>query len=153
MSQKLYRLWVALLVISGGIALWFASVASIRVVKFSLYNAHSSAEVVKWQVHEVSASRFAVEAEYHFSVKGIAYGGKTKFEKPQFLNRFAAENYIANIGSKSWKMWYRESNPQYSSLEREFPRKHCLQAFLTLGVFVYFFFARTMVTKFVDRLN
>jgi hypothetical protein len=147
MHQNLFRLWLVLLVTSGAIALWYSGVALVGVCKFSLLNTQTSAEVMRWQVREISSSRFAVEADYQFTVKDVTYHGKTKFENPQFLNRFAAENYIANIGAKPWKMWYRESNPTRSSLEREFPQKNCLQALLTVGVFAYFFFARSMLSR------
>lgn len=151
MHQNLYRLWVALLAISGGIALWFLSVALMGVFKFSLLNSHGFAEVTRWQVRELSSSRFAIEADYEFKVKDAVYTGKTKFEKPQFLNRFVAENYIASIGSKPWKVWYRESNPMRSNLEREFPQKDCLQALVTLGVFAYFYFARSLLSRVVRQ--
>jgi hypothetical protein len=147
MNQNLYRLWVVLLATSGAIALWFSGLALVGVFRFSLLNDHTSAEITHWQVRELSSSRFAIEADYQFKVKEVTYHGKTKFDKPQFLNRFAAENYIATLGSRSWKTWYRESNPARSSLEREFPKKNCLHALLTIGVFAYFFFARGMVSR------
>lgn len=147
MKQNLYRLWVVLMAISGGIALWFFSIAVLGIFKFAVLNTQGLAEVTHWQIRELSSSRFAIEAEYRFTVNEVVYFSKTKFEKPQFLNRFAAENYIATLGPRSLRMWYRDSYPQRSSLEREFPRKHCLQALLTLGVFAYFYFARGMVSK------
>lgn len=147
MNQNLFRLWLVLLMISGAIALWFTASALHGIVKYSLLNAHTLAQVTHWQVRELGSSRFAIEAEYQFQVNETSYRGKTKFEKPQFLNRFAAENHIAALGPTSWKTWYRERNPSRSSLEREFPQKNCLQALLTLGVFAYFFFARSMVSR------
>lgn len=147
MNQKIYRLWVVLLMISAVIALWFSGIALVGVFKFSLLNTQSTAEVLRWQVRELSSSRFAIEADYQFKIDEITYHGKTKFENPQFLNRFAAENYISSLSSKSWKMWYKDSNPTRSSLEREFPQKSCLQALLTVGVFAYFFFIRSMVLR------
>lgn len=147
MNLNLYRLWVVLLAISGAIALWFSALAVMGILKFSLLNAQATAEIMQWKVQEISSSRFAVEADYQFKVEDNVYHGKTKFDHPQFLNRFAAENYIANQDSKSWKTWYRDTNPARSDLEREFPQKSCLQALLTVGVFAYFFFARSMVSR------
>jgi hypothetical protein len=152
MHRNLYRLWVVLVLISGGIALWFSGAAIMGIVKFSLLNAQTSAEIIRWQVCEVNSSRFAVEAHYLFTVGEKSYIGKTKFESPQFLNRYAAENYIATLGSKQWKTWYRQSSPACSSLERQFPQKKCLQSVLTLGVFIYFFFARSLVMRAMGSL-
>jgi hypothetical protein len=148
MNQKLYRLWVVLLAVSGAIALWFSGIALSGAWKFSHLNSQTAAEVLSWQVRELGSSRFSIEADYQFHVDGQPFMGKTEFESLQFLNRYAAENYIKNLGAKTWKTWYKDSNPTRSSLEKEFPQKKIVQALLTLGVFVYFYFARGMLSRF-----
>lgn len=147
MAQNLYKLWLVLLIISGGIALWFSGVVSVELWKFLRLNAHTQATISNWDVRDLSSSRFAIEANYRYEINGVVYSGKTIFEKPQFLNRFAAENHVKQLEAKRWHTWYRESNPTLSSLEREFPQKKCLQALLTLGVFVYFYFVRSMLSR------
>ncbi len=146
--KNLHRLWVILLVVSGGIAVWFSGVALVSLWKYSLLNAQAPAQILNWQVCDLSSSRYAVSADYQFTINGVVYDGKTVFENPHYLNRFAAEHSIRHHSNHSWKAWYRESNPLRSSLEREFPMKKCLHALLTLGVFGYFFFARGMVSRF-----
>lgn len=150
MTRNLYRLWLVLLIISGAISLWFSGIAVDRMWKFFCLNAQSSVKVLNWQVQELSSSRFALEAEYQFEIRGTVYYGKTIFEKPQFLNRFAAENYMRIHGAESWEAWYSTSHPAYNNLEKKFPQKQCLQALLTLGVFVYFFFARGLALRLVQ---
>ncbi len=145
MARHFYRLWLILSVISGAIALWFFGIAANDMWKFFRLNAQSSVKILNWQVCELNSSRFALEACYQFELEGVIYHGKTIFEKPQFLNRFAAENYMRINGSKSRTTWYRTSNPAHNSLEKEFPQKRCLHALLTVGVFIYFFFARSMM--------
>lgn len=147
LSRNFYRLWVVLLVVSGAIALWFVMMAGSSAWKYVRLTAKAPINAVKWQVKEMTSSRYAMEGDYQFEVDGKKYFGKTILEKPQFLNRFAAENYLAIQGSKSWETWYQKSDPKCNSLERNFPKKKCLQALLTLGVFLYFFFAKTLVMK------
>jgi hypothetical protein len=149
MTRNLYRIWLVLLVASGMIVLWFSGAAAVGMWKFFSLNGQIPAKILNWQVQELSSSRFALEADYRFDVDGNTYIGKTIFEKPQFLNRFAAENYMRINGSKSWETWYRTNNPEHNSLEKEFPQKKCLHALLTLGVFIYFFFTRSMVLRLV----
>ncbi|MGC2594696.1 MAG: hypothetical protein WA347_00270 [Rhabdochlamydiaceae bacterium] len=149
--RNFYRLWVILLVISGGIALWFSGAAMPGMWKFFRLNAQVSAKVLNWQIQELSSSRFVLKADYQFDASGTTYFSHTIFERPQFLNRFAAENYMRANGSKAWEAWYRMGVPTCSSLEREFPKKQCLQALLTIGVFFYFFFARGMVQRFQNQ--
>jgi len=148
MTGNLYKLWLVLLVISAGIALWFSEIALIGVWKFTRLNTQAQATVSKWEIRDLSSSRFAVQAEYSYEVEGVAYVGKTIFENKQFLNRFAAASCIKLFEAKHWQAWYRESNPVLSSLEREFPQKQCLHALLTIGVFAYFYFARSMFSRF-----
>ncbi len=145
---QIYKLWLVLLVLSGGIALWFSGMALAGAWNFTRLNAQTPATVFKWDIQDLSSSRFAIIGEYQYEVNGAAFTGKTVFESPQFLNRFAAENYVRLIQNEPWQAWYTESKPVFSSLEREFPQKQCLQALLTLGVFVYFYFARSMLSKF-----
>lgn len=147
MTQNLYRLWIVLLIVSGGIALWFIGTALVGIWKYTLLTAQAPTQIMNWNVREISSSRFAIEAEYQFKVNALSYRGKTLFESPHFLNQFAAENYLKTLPTKDWKTWYRAKDPMSSSLERIFPQKKCLQALLTLGVFLYFYFARGMLSR------
>jgi len=145
MVRNLYRLWVVLLVVSGGVALWFTAFAVGGAWTFIRLNAKAQASVTTVQVCTLSASRFAIEASYRYEVGGVTYNGKTKFENPQFMNHFAAEHYAKLLSARRWETWYRQGDPAISSLERQFPQKRCLQALLTVGVFAYFYFARGML--------
>lgn len=147
MKRNLFRLWIVLLIISGSIAVWFSGIALANMCKFFILSSQTTADIVRWHVQEISSSKFAIEADYQFRIDHITYRGKTRFEKPQFLNRFSAENYVATVHQKSRKVWYQKGNPMNSTLEREFPQKDCLQSLLTVGVFSYFFFARSLVTR------
>ena len=145
----MYKLWLVLLIVSGGIALWFSGIALVGLWDFTQLDARTPATVLKWEIQDLSSSRFAIAADYRYEVKGASYNGKTVFENLQFLNRFAAENQVKQIEDKRWEAWYSQCNPFHSSLEREFPQKQCLQALLTVGVFAYFYFARSMLLRFM----
>ncbi len=147
MARNLYKMWLLLLVISGAIALWFSWSLASELWKFTQLNAQTTAVVSHWKVKDLPSSRFAVEAEFLYEVEGTVHKGKTIFDRPQFLNRFAAENEIKILQAKSWQTWYKKSDPAFSNLEREFPQKQCLQTLLTVGVFAYFYFARSLLSK------
>lgn len=150
MTRNLYKLWLFLLIISGGIALWFSGTAAIALWKFSRLNVRTSATVLKWEVKDLSSSRFAPQAEYQYEVNGVFYMGKTIFKSFQFLNRYAAENHVKLLELKHWDAWHQASSPALSSLEREFPQQEFLQALLTVGVFAYFYFARSLLPRFIS---
>jgi hypothetical protein len=140
MMRNFYRLWLILLMTSGAIALWFLGIASSDIWKFFHLNAKTSIEILDCQVCELPSSRFALEVHYQFEKNGTMYGGKEIVEKPQFLNQFAAENYMKTRKATTWEIWYWTKNPGYHYLVKEFPQKKCLHALLTIGVFFYFFF-------------
>lgn len=144
---SMYKLWLGLLIVSGAIALWFSGIATVQVWQYARLNAQTPATVLSWGVRDLSSSRYAIEADYRYEVKGTSHRGKTVFKHPQFLNRYAAENHAKTMEGKRWHAWYVERNPAHSSLERKFPQKECLHALLTVGVFAYFYFSRSMLTK------
>jgi hypothetical protein len=147
MTKNLYHLWWALLLISGGIALWFSGNALLGFWKFIQLDTQTSAQIFQWEIRDLSSSRFAIEASYRYEVQGRTYKGKTMFESPLFLNRYAAENYLKTLEAKGWRTWYKKRSPAFSSLEKEFPQKKCVQALVTVGVFAYFYFARSMFSR------
>jgi hypothetical protein len=149
-TRKLYQLWIVLLVVSGGIALWFSGIAASAFWQFLKLNASVPANVLAWEIKDISSSKFAPQAEFEYEIGGVTYSGKTIFSSPQFLNRFAAENQIKVLQTQRWRAWYQESSPSVSSLEKEFPRREFLQALLTVGVFAYFYFARSLMPRFIS---
>jgi len=151
--HRLYQLWLVLLLLSGGITLWFTGAALVDIYQYYILNERAPVEVLRWQVRERSPSQFAIEAEYEFRVKEVTYHGKTQLQNPQFLNRYAAESHIAKLGSPQETIWYQKSNPLHSSMEKEFPRKELTQALLTLGVFLYFLFARDKILRTLTQLS
>lgn len=147
MTRNLHRIWVTLLIVSGGIAMWFSGEAVAKLWKYSRLDSRAPASVLNWEVRDLPSARFAVAAAYSFEIKGFSYEGETVFEYPQFLNRYAAENCLKLLEAQRWQAWYRGDSPSLSSLEKEFPQKQCLQALLTVGVFAYFFFSRSMLSR------
>jgi hypothetical protein len=149
MAQKLFKLWVVLLIVSGGIASWFSIITFKELWDYMQLNAQAPATILKWEARDLGASRFGIAAEYIYEVDGISYRGSTVFKKQCFLNRFTAENHLKLLKNRRLRVWHRKGNPSFSSLEREFPQKDCLQALLTVGVFAYFYFARSLFKYFL----
>lgn len=149
----MYKLWLVLLVIAGGIALWFSGIALYNGFGYWKLGPTAPAEITAWQVKEISASKFGMEATYVYEVEGKQYSGKTLFKTPIYLNPYSAEDDIVEWKELSWRVWYKKSNPAISSLQKYFPTKEILQAILTIGVFVYFYFMRQWVLRDPEAIN
>ncbi len=143
----MYKLWLGFLVVAGGIALWFSGIALYNCVGYWKLGPTAPAKITAWLVKELSVSKFGMETSYIYEVEGKQYTGKTLFKTPVYLNSYSAEDDIKEWKELSWRVWYKKSNPVISSLQKYFPTKEILQAILTIGVFVYFYFMRQWILR------
>lgn len=88
----------------------------------------------------MSASQFAIEADYAFEYEKKTYTATTRFAKPYHFNRLAAEKEMKILQKISAIVHFDPNNPAFSSLQRKFPLKKGLHAMLTIGVAIYFLF-------------
>jgi hypothetical protein len=134
------QIWRILAAIAIAIALWFSSIAAYQIFQYLRLGSFAQAEVTRWSIKELSASRFAIEAFFEFEAKGKKYEGKSLLDSPVFLNPFAAEDAIKIREKEAFFAWYQPSNPEVSSLQKDFPLKSLIHALVTLGVLIYFIF-------------
>lgn len=151
MEKKLYRLWIVLLAVTGGIACWFSATGAKEAWDYFSLNGIAVATISDVEIRELSSSRYALEARYQYSVDGVPYAVQSVLKYPQFLNRFTAENELASWRGKQSKVYYKKTRPQFSRLEKEFPRKPCFHALLTLGVLAYFYSLRGLFSRLLSR--
>jgi hypothetical protein len=111
---------------------------------------------MEWNVIEKGPASFALSVSYQFEVpfygldkKSSFCRGKTELAKPYFLNAPSATKALKELSERSWEVYYREKDPSMNALQKLFPFKECIHAFLTLGVAVYFFFLKKMVHRFL----
>lgn len=147
MEKQLYRLWIVLLAVTGGIACWFVAVASMGLWNYFSMSETALATITHVQIKELSSSRFALETAYQYTVKGTEYSVQTVLRSPQFLNRFTAENELPAWKGRQCRVFYQKKNPKKSRLEKSFPTKQCLHAILTCGVLGYFYISRHLFSS------
>lgn len=135
--------------ISLGVALWFSAIALKRGWQYLQLDGATTATALEWRVKKLSLSKYALTADYEYTVKGVVYKGKTTLKSPRFLNPFTAEHERRSYLLKTWTVWHSKSDPRIASLERRFPQKQIMHALLTLGVFAYFYCARGILSKLI----
>ncbi len=146
--DKLQKLWIALLVLSGIIASWFLGRGVSAWWDFASLNVQIPAQILSWEVKEVKTSEYVLLAHYRYSVDGQDYIGRTQFRSNMYLNPYSAEHQVKHWKDKNWVVWCSKKSPELSSLERSLPKKESLEVILTTGVFCYFFFARRFFWQF-----
>ena len=129
---------MVLLIVAGGVALWFLSTATYAYWKYARAGKKTQAHIENWGVEKIGSSKFAIAASYVFEVQGEKFEGKTVFKEPYYLNHLSAEDDLKKWASQHWEVWYDPSSPAFSTLQKLFPYKYIWHALLTLGVFVYF---------------
>ena len=130
-----------LMLLAGLLVAGFLLTASLDLWRYCRLEKKSIAKVEKWKIVK-KGSKFAIQAYFSFETQGHTYQGKTTFAKPYHLNYLSAEKQIKTYTTRQWPVWYQESHPEHSSIERIFPFKKCLYSLMVLGVFLYFVYLR-----------
>lgn len=146
MIKRLLWLRVVLLSITGLITCWFAVLAIDEGWTYLRLDARVPARVQKWDIKMISSSHYALLARYRYSVNGQEFTGETLLSSPRYPNQYAAEIDLKTRQSEEISVWYQKRHPAFSSLQKRFPKKELINAILTFGVFIYFYFARGLLS-------
>ncbi len=146
MIKRLLWLWVVLLSITGLITCWFAFLAIGEGWTYFRLDAQVPARVKNWDIKMISSSHYALQAAYRYSVNGQEFTGESLLSSPSYPNQYAAEIDLKTRQSEKINVWYQKRHPAFSSLQKRFPKKELTNAILTFGVFVYFYFARGLLS-------
>jgi len=103
---------------------------------------------MNWNVIQHAEDDFTLEAKYKFPIHEKTYEGTTAWPKEHYLNQWAAEERTKHTPSGKWKVWYDQSNPNHSSLEKQFPYKESISAAILWALFLYFLWLGYYVTKY-----
>lgn len=141
-------IWQVFFIGCCGVVLWFFVQFCVKMVPYVKLSHRVDAHVESFSVKEVAYEKYAVEAHYRYLVQGNEYKKDYVFTTPVFLNRLAAENHISkNWSLKEWGVWYSDSDPSYSSLQKLFPFKFLFNTCLSIGILFYFVWLRNYVAK------
>ncbi len=126
-------------------SIFFLSIGSIAMREYYLYlrlSVRVEATLDDWKVIKKSSSSYPVQGKYHFEFQGKTYPGSSILSPPYPLNRLSAQKIISDLEHVRI-IWIDPRNPMISSLEKMFPLKKVIYAFVALGVTLYFWFVET----------
>lgn len=145
-AEPLFKLvWRVLVIIAALISLWCIGRLALNLQDYFRCSKLTSGKVIDWRVIERSAGIYHLSAAYEYQVEGQSYSGTQIFNKPQFSNRHSAEYVLSRYESKEWPVWVSSSNPEVSAIQREFSIKLIVQAILSVGVLIYFFWLKEYI--------
>ena len=131
--------WKIILAVAALIAFWFVGKSAYGFYHYYRLNAEAPATIEKWNLLQLSPSKFSYEVRYHFKDRGKQYEKKELLRSTIYPNKYAAEGDLKNLKAQSWTAYYVPGHPQESSLQNSFPIKPPLYALLSLVIFFYFF--------------
>lgn len=153
MLKRFLKLRFILLFLTGLISFYF-TIQAVRIgYQYVRLDSQTSAENVTWEVVMRSASHYILAAHYTYHVKGQEYQGKTECKTPFYFNYYAAIREVQSRKNEKFFTWYQKSRPSFSALQKQFPKKECIYALLTFGVFVYFYLVRSLLKSFSDTFS
>ena len=131
--------WKIILALAALIAFWFVGKSSYGFYHYYRLNAEAPATIEKWDLVQLSSSKFGYEVSYYFKASGKRFDKKELLRSFHYPNKYAAQGDLKHLIEQSWRAYYAQGRPQISALENPFPLKSSLYALLSLGVFFYFF--------------
>lgn len=132
-------IWLCFLSLVTGAVGWITIKTLYLVYLYMSLNAEAPAENLKWGVAKLSEDQFVMKADYIFNAKDQQYSGTTLFKNDIYWNPWSAEDAIKVYAQKDWTVWYSSKNPQYSSLQKNFPFKECISVIILWVLLLYFF--------------
>ena len=147
MIKRLLQFWVVLILISGLITCWFAGQLGMKGYRYIRLNERVPVEILKWDVKMVSTNHYAFHSKYRYVVDGREFVSETVFFSPRYPNQFAATLDLKSWQSKEFEGWYQKDNPSFSSLEKKFPKKELINFGVALGVFLYFYCVKSLLSN------
>lgn len=130
--------WLCFLSLVTGAVGWVTIKAFYLIYLYTSLNAAAPADHIDWGVQQLSEDRFAMKADYTFEARDKKYAGETLFKNDIFWNPWAAADAQTVYAQKDWTVWYSNGDPQYSSLEKNFPLKESISAGVLLILLLYF---------------
>lgn len=132
------RFWLGFLAFFACILVGYSTITLYHVYIYWRLNAHTAPTAIEWHAKEIDEDLFAATAVYTFHVNGNTFMSNDYVRKPTYQNRWAAESELASHAKQYKQVWYRSSDPTYSSIQKIFPTKECIYMCILVGLFLYF---------------
>ncbi|MEI8365335.1 MAG: hypothetical protein WCF65_02860 [Parachlamydiaceae bacterium] len=141
-------LWQAFLGIVALATLWYSCIAAYRYYSYSRLDGHAETSTISWIIEEHATDTFTLKANYQFTANQAVHHGTTRYPDDNYLNQWAAEQAAKSNTKHPWTVWYDQSHPDTSSLQKNFPFKECLSAIILWGLLLYFLWLGFYVSRY-----
>lgn len=132
-------IWLGFLIIFTGITLWYGGDALYKLSVYQKLSAQTPISQITLEVVEKGYGRYAYKAHYIFEVDGIRYENEELLSEPLYRNEIAAKEKASLYEKDPRTVAYNPLNPNYSTLQKNYPYKELFYAIAMTGLLCYFF--------------
>lgn len=144
--QKSIWVFIIFIIVITIIILGYLSVAIFKYYGYNRLKAETSAVNISFSVTPLNDEKFFLKGNYQYRVKDVLYSGETTFSTA-YRNPYAAEEAMKEISKNYRTVWYDPNQPSFSSLEKIYPTKQIVYAFILFALWNYFIWGGYFYTK------
>lgn len=131
-------MWLVLLVVVAGVALWFVGKASWQLYHYWRLNKWIAPQETTLSVQEFD-NDYAVVIKYSFEIGEQTYNKEEIVGNNVYRNPWIPQTFIDDLEHKSnWKVWYNSNNINDATINKIFPTRSVVYAAVVLGILAYF---------------
>lgn len=138
--------WFVVFFLSLSIFLWFSIKAFIDLNSFYRLTNETKASIEKVAIKNFKNKYFKIEVTYSFTASNIKYFN-SKTLKKVFINKYVANEFIQEYSKRDLIVYYNNTNPKISDIEKSFPIKTIIYATVTTLIFLYFVILKLYISK------
>lgn len=120
--------WIAGYTIRTGLHIWH----------FFRLDKQVMVDNVNWSIDPSDEDNVLIAADYHYTFEQKSYEGRSLW-KTAYLNQWAAEEAAQRLSENPLEIWVDSAQPQFASLDKNFPLKESIYTFLLWILSVYFY--------------
>lgn len=134
-NNKLFLMLLAVLVL---LSIWYTTDAIQRTFEYKNLSAKAKIEEVNWSVKQLGSDRFIPVGHYQFNANQTSFSGESELSSPIYRNAWSIEQSFSDLSDQHVFVWYNPKDPSHNSLQKRFPRRECVSAFVLWAIFLYF---------------
>lgn len=141
--------WTGFLIIIGLIVIAYSGFTLVKIHHHSRLTQHTTPQTIQWSIHKLGEDDFTLQGHYEFSWDGKEYSGQESANE-HYLNAWAARDILDSFNQETSQVWFDPSNPEYSTLFKNFPIKYTIYSVILWLLFFYFIWLGRSIKRYTN---
>jgi len=129
--------WLGYIFLILMVVISYTAFTSYKIYQHSRLTEEVTPHSLQWSIHKMAEDDYVLDSVYTFLWKGENFNGHMQ-DSEHFLNTWASQEALEKINKRSFTVWFDPQDPNFSTLNKEFPIKYSIYAGLLWLLFIYF---------------